>query len=1007
MRIAFALIFLLYCSYSRAQEKDFLFRQYRVENGLPSDVIKAVSQDSLGFIWIATDEGLVKYDGIQFTTYKRALQSQYVKGLLRTRAGRLLVIGDLDLIEIVNKIDTVIFKPLLKGTRSPTDSTIWYPKSIYEDRKGNIWLGEPQSVIRYSGNKKFKRFDFGKEKRSPIYHRSFLFFETSTGDLYTINYQGDLYQFDGVNSFVKIEAQLPTQISHAEFRDNALWLATEKGLFKATFTTNSISSSKLIIPIEENSYFLFAKDSSIWASSYENKLKILRPEKKTQPEELNSTYNDINHLYSSYEGDLWISTDKGLVLLQQNRFKLIDPYSRTHFVEDITYDPINKNLYYCFREALVELHETSPGEFTRFVLTESRSNYFQSIKIGKQGLWVSVDFRVQLYKNRRLIKEWDFSKRGDFIHDIYIDKIGNAWLSQPRSLNVMMIDSSLTIHEYYVPINKQSEINLIREGNKGMYAASSGVDSYLFLKEPGDKDFKNISLPVNFALESDLNINDVAVQGNALWLASTEGLLRYDHTSATRIDLGEVMTKIAVSSVEILDAENILFSNSFGLLRYNLNTKDFWVYDESAGLPSNTLTNGGILVDEHKRVWVGTSFGLGLSTKPVINTNKTPTPYCVEAVVNGVPSKFADGIAAPYNSFITLTFSPISFPENKIILQWKYEKDSVWRSLRNSQLTISNLTTGSHKIFVRAKKNTGEGWSNPRLVTIQVGVPLWQTFSFIFPLVLASLLLIWLTIFINSYFAKKRRKVLEDLIHERTQELQHANDELKLRYTELDRFVYSVSHDLSAPLKSILGLILVARMEPSANYAEYFERMEKSVRKLEDFIKDVVSYSRNTRMPLRWEPINFTSFVNNVLQDHQYTTDFSKIKFTVNDLTLVPFSSDSTRLKIILNNLISNSIKFHKFSGPEHPFVNISLASTPKEFILTVEDNGIGIEENQSKHIFDMFYRAEESAQGSGLGLYILKETVSKLNGTVQAMSELNKGTTFIIKFPRRDLLGE
>src|SRR6188768_250449 len=118
--------------------QEYQFGLYRVEQGLPSDVIKAVSQDSLGFLWIATDDGLVKYDGLHFTTYKGALRSQYAKNFLRTRDGRLLMAGDLDLIEIQNRVDTVIFKTLLRGARSITDSTISYPKSIFEDRAGNI-----------------------------------------------------------------------------------------------------------------------------------------------------------------------------------------------------------------------------------------------------------------------------------------------------------------------------------------------------------------------------------------------------------------------------------------------------------------------------------------------------------------------------------------------------------------------------------------------------------------------------------------------------------------------------------------------------------------------------------------------------------------------------------------------------------------------------------------------------------------------------------------------------
>jgi len=176
--------------------QEYRFHQYRVEQGLPSDVIKGVSQDSLGFLWIATDDGLVKYDGLRFTTYKSAMHSQYTKGFLNTHDGRLLAIGDLDLIEIQNQVDTVVFKSLLQGGRNPTDSTVWYPKSIYEDRAGNIWLGEPQSAVCFKEGKPIERFDFGVANRSPVFIRSYVFFEDDRDNLYCVSYQGVIFRLD-------------------------------------------------------------------------------------------------------------------------------------------------------------------------------------------------------------------------------------------------------------------------------------------------------------------------------------------------------------------------------------------------------------------------------------------------------------------------------------------------------------------------------------------------------------------------------------------------------------------------------------------------------------------------------------------------------------------------------------------------------------------------------------------------------------------------------------------
>ena len=104
MSLRFLFSFLLAMVFCATQGQQYRFKQYRVSEGLPSDVVKAVAQDSLGYFWIATDDGLVKFDGTDFTVYKSAMRSQYVKGFLRTQDGKLLAFGDLDLIEIQNKL---------------------------------------------------------------------------------------------------------------------------------------------------------------------------------------------------------------------------------------------------------------------------------------------------------------------------------------------------------------------------------------------------------------------------------------------------------------------------------------------------------------------------------------------------------------------------------------------------------------------------------------------------------------------------------------------------------------------------------------------------------------------------------------------------------------------------------------------------------------------------------------------------------------------------------------
>ncbi|MCB0492707.1 MAG: HAMP domain-containing histidine kinase [Cyclobacteriaceae bacterium] len=247
----------------------------------------------------------------------------------------------------------------------------------------------------------------------------------------------------------------------------------------------------------------------------------------------------------------------------------------------------------------------------------------------------------------------------------------------------------------------------------------------------------------------------------------------------------------------------------------------------------------------------------------------------------------------------------------------------------------------------------------------------------------------------------KRKKALENLVRIRTVELEKANEELKLRNSELDRFVYSASHDLSSPLKSILGLINVAKLEnPGDDQLKYLSMMQKSVDKLESFIEEVIQYSRNARLPIKYESHHFKNFTADILQGYQYITNYEKISFEIEDDTGEPIITDGMRLRIVLNNLISNAIKFHRINEDVKPVIRINRSIVSNRNVISVQDNGRGIQSEYTERVFEMFFRGTEEIPGSGLGLYILKETVNRLDGAVTVESKVGKGTTFIISLP-------
>ena len=225
------------------------------------------------------------------------------------------------------------------------------------------------------------------------------------------------------------------------------------------------------------------------------------------------------------------------------------------------------------------------------------------------------------------------------------------------------------------------------------------------------------------------------------------------------------------------------------------------------------------------------------------------------------------------------------------------------------------------------------------------------------------------------------------------------NDELKKANQELDNFVYRVSHDLRSPITSAIGLSQISlRSDNVEEIHQYDELRIQTLEKLDSFISEILNYSRNSRMPIAAEMIDFKAIVNKVLLEHQGTIQQQKldIKLTVEQKT---FIGDRMRISTILENLLSNAFKFINPFEP-NPFVKISIKASEKEAKIIIQDNGIGIKKERQSKVFEMFYRGTDKHNGTGIGLYILSECLEKINGTIKLQSEEGKGTTFSLVLP-------
>lgn len=236
------------------------------------------------------------------------------------------------------------------------------------------------------------------------------------------------------------------------------------------------------------------------------------------------------------------------------------------------------------------------------------------------------------------------------------------------------------------------------------------------------------------------------------------------------------------------------------------------------------------------------------------------------------------------------------------------------------------------------------------------------------------------------------------LVNNSEKNILQKNKELMKANAELDRFVYSASHDLRAPLTSLAGLIHLAQRD-KADAPTYLALMAERLKVMDNYIKDIVEYSRNTRLEVSFSKINLRPVIEEVVNTLKYSTDTSKVRIEIKLEDGLKIKTDESRLRVILNNLIGNAFKYQDLSK-SNPYLKVQAAIQDNQCFITIEDNGIGIKPEHHIKVFEMFYRANDSAAGSGLGLYIARETADKLKGKISFESAYGLGTTFTVSIP-------
>jgi ligand-binding sensor domain-containing protein/signal transduction histidine kinase len=995
--LLFAMIFVV-CQSASAQSAEKLVPLERMsayswagKNGIISNNITGTLQSKDGYLWITTYNGILKFDGHSAKLYDKAkLPFLTVDGFrnvyqsdgngdlyFASQADGILKYSNdkFELLKVKNGAIPISIGCLL----IESDSLLWVGTNndglykiennliekiqikilekasiltLYKDSLGTLWAGtEGDGLIGIRKDNSILQYNINNGLQSNVVNTLI----EKNGILFIGSQSGIRSLKDGVIKSMNfmnnqsINCILP--------KNNEMWIGSDNGLGrynlitkKEEFITEHNSSS-----ITRVNWLTFDNEGSLWLSTGRDGLIQMRQAgvinytrfDGLSSDKINIIVEDFNkegYFIGCDDGNAFYLTDGKI-----EPFNIENNFSPTG-VRDILQEE-NGNLWIAGyrglilkkgnKEKLYSLEDGLPSLDLRLIFKDSRGAIWIGSRSG--GLIKIINEKIVAVINK------ENGLQSNFILSIDEDANGNIFLGT-HSGGLSIITSSGEIELYNITSDVVGEIVFnthISQNGDAWIISNLGIYSFK------NKKFHNLSFREKYSGISYYDwLEDQ--QGNA-WITTTQGVINISKVELIRFEKNPT-----------IEVESRL-----------INTSDGMIENECTGAVRSLLASNG-------QLWIPTINGVSVIDPEGIKQNDIiPKVYITDLEVDDQSySKNNITIPAGKTRYV-FDFTCLSYVAPKEV-KFKYKLNNfdpeyiLTDNLRRVEYT--NLPPGKYSFHVMAANNDNTWNIDGDRFDFTVASFYYQTYWFFSLLILGVL------------------SILFGLYKWRIYNIKKMNEKLRKVNSELDSFVYSASHDLRAPLASLLGLIDLSKKD-HRNINVYLDKMHASVKKLDTFIGDIIDFSSNDRKGVQHVEIDFESILESILNELQFLNPDNLFEISIDVDKQEVFISDERRLGIILRNLISNAFKYKDEHKKEHKLF-IKIYSSSKGAIMMIKDNGIGIDKNSLNDIFKMFYRATENNVGSGLGLYIVKETTEKLLGKVTVESSINVGSTFTVTVP-------
>lgn len=1021
---------------SYAQSKNLIFNNINIEQGISQSTIEDIFQDSEGYIWLGTNDGLNRYNGYEFKIYnyeeyQNSISHNGITDITEDKYGNIWVNTVSGVNKINKKTEKISNYTEING-KIKEDSTT----EIIVTKDNNILVGTYEGFNIY--NAKEDRFDIILEQKDGIL----------SSCIYSIDedINGNIWIGTelGLNKLSKDFKVLETYTSESgiynifcDDENGFVWAGSDSsGLLKIDTKTKEvkqyINNIEDLNSLPANQVGAIIRDSkgNLWVGTtnglarYNEKNDSFDVYKNKVYDKNSLVYNDVRSIIEDREGVLWVGTYSGISIFDtESSIKyynagLDDGYLLSENMVHGIYEDDEGYLWIGSRTKGVNIIDRENN--TSKSINMENNNVIQSNSINditgyKDFIFVATDAGVlKINKKENTIQNYNLEDGliGENVKDIFVCDKNYLWIGSTNGLNLLDIenDKIIDMTDY---VDEGSYVRYVYQGQDGSYYIGFLRDGGLGIIEPNSKEtkyYKNIPNDKTSISSNRIRYINEDSKGN-IWIGTSYGLNKYDPKTKVfkRYTTSDGIANNTIYGVLVDDNDNIWVSTNKGISQ--IDTKNNTVNNLSVtdGLQGNEFNGNAAFKSKSGELFFGGINGLNAFYSEDVNSINNKSKVIFDGFkVNDKDYLDINGLKFDNNTEnIKIKFFTPVYSSNKNI-SYEYEligSNSSKATTKENYVIYNDLLPGKYTFKVRAVDSRGD-ISDSETMEFSIKYPFWMS-----PIACFIYLVIAILFIINN---KYKLKYLDRLVKSRTKELEEQmikNEELYNNNIKIEenknKYLVNLSHELRTPLNVISStnqlLLELSKKDniKSDKLAYYIDISERNCNRLLNLVNNILD---NTKLQSKMYTLNLKEVDIIYLVEETSLTLIDYIKSKSIELIIDPeveekvILCDDYEIERCIVNLVSNAAKF----TPEGGNITITIKDLDDKVMISVLDTGVGIEEKYHKTIFDRFNQVDndESKGGSGLGLSITSKIVELHKGEIYVESKVGEGSNFVIILP-------